>query len=666
MKRRHFLYATSSTLIVNTIASLNAIATTKPTARKRALLIGINDYSQTQGLTVSSLKGCTNDVLLLKKLLQHRYGFAEQDIITLTNEQATRENILKQFETHLLQSDPDDIIVFAASGHGTTLQDSPTSKTTTTGFIPYNLTVAPNGATNCITGTTFFLLRSRLKTDQVTTLFDCCYAGNIKRTTSGDVRMVRQPLTRPALYPNKDEKDYQQDLMKSLNLDNKTLQENRQTQKGTKGILLAAAAENQLALESILTPTHRAGAYTKLLTELLWAAPTTAFDRANTTVIERLAAPTNGAQQSEIACYPPDISQKSSFFSASAPTETAQGVVEQVNPSNRQITLWLGGCSTRSLTMGNGSQFRLLNANQTIATLTSPIQPDFTATATIPNDQPLPKPGTLVQQSYRAIPKDLRLKLGLDPSLGSFKLPSDLPRIDGVVMPKDLININADVIFSQMTEDLHRDQTTPAPPIGSYGLFSSNLDYQANTFGPIGETPEAAIDRLRPQLNKLLIKKLFTTMTGTTEEIDSALPGFSAQINLAQNPKTIISTPGQVKQAIDPDTEIEISINNQTQEHLELFVIGIPPQGKIVSKYDQNLISSRSNSSIGPLKIEAKDGSGIGEFLLFVSNQMDDIIQSIPELITELNNQRSPNSNPRTPGKPKHFAISLPFQINPK
>ncbi len=468
--------------------------------------------------------------------------------------------------------------------------------------------------------------------------------------------MVRQPLTRPALHPNKAEKDYQQRLMASLNLDDKTLQRNRQTQKGTKGILLAAAAEQQLALDSILTPTHSAGAYTKLLTELLWAAPATTFDRANTTVIERLAAPTSGAQQSQIACYPPDISQKSSFFSASAPTETAQGVVEQVNSINRQITLWLGGCSTRSLTMGNGSQFRLLNANQTIATLTSPIQPDFTATATIPNDQPLPKPGTLVQQSYRAIPENLRLKLGLDPSLGSFKLPSDLTRIDSVVMPKDLININADVCFSQMTEELYRDQTAPVPPIGSYGLFSRNLVYQANTFGPVGETPEAAIVRLRPQLNTMLIKKLFTTMTGSGEEIGSALSSFSAQINLADSPKTLISIPGQVKQGIKYGTKIEIRITNP--ENLEVLIAAIPPAG--------NIITARRTEPRIELEIESSDGVGIGEFLLFASNDMTEFTDVIPDLLKELNAQLPKISNPKSRSSPKHFAISLPIQITPK
>ncbi|NJM47718.1 MAG: hypothetical protein HC860_17420 [Alkalinema sp. RU_4_3] len=145
-------------------------------------------------------------------------------------------------------------------------------------------------------------------------------------------------------------------------------------------------------------------------------------------------------------------------------------------------------------------------------------------------------------------------------------------------------------------------------------------------------------------------------MTGSAEELNSALSGFSAQVHLAQDPKTIISMPGQVKQAITHDTKIEISINNQ--ENLEVFIVAIPPAG--------NIESAIITEPTIKLTVEAVDGVGIGEFLLLASNDMDGFIAVMPELLQELNSKRSPTSKPRTTDNPKYFAISLPIQINSK
>lgn len=39
------------------------------------------------------LSGCINDVTLQRELLIHRFGFNAKDILTVTNKQATRQNI---------------------------------------------------------------------------------------------------------------------------------------------------------------------------------------------------------------------------------------------------------------------------------------------------------------------------------------------------------------------------------------------------------------------------------------------------------------------------------------------------------------------------------------------------------------------------------------------
>ncbi len=53
-------------------------ALAKPTRRKLALLVGINQYSSTSNFL--PLAGCLTDVELQRELLIHRFGFQPSDI----------------------------------------------------------------------------------------------------------------------------------------------------------------------------------------------------------------------------------------------------------------------------------------------------------------------------------------------------------------------------------------------------------------------------------------------------------------------------------------------------------------------------------------------------------------------------------------------------------
>ena len=58
---------------------------------KHALIIGIN-YNEDQ-MKEDDLQGCVNDMNNIKEVLQGRCCFMEEDITTLKNSEATRENI---------------------------------------------------------------------------------------------------------------------------------------------------------------------------------------------------------------------------------------------------------------------------------------------------------------------------------------------------------------------------------------------------------------------------------------------------------------------------------------------------------------------------------------------------------------------------------------------
>lgn len=135
-------------LIVAVLAScLPALAsgesTSPPTTRpatsvtaaapvKYAMLVGINKYP------TNGLNGCVNDVTNLREMFVNNFGFAAENIVMLTDEQATRENILAKLDGFAAQLHKDDLFVFAYSGHGTLFPDSYSEEQDETETLHFN------------------------------------------------------------------------------------------------------------------------------------------------------------------------------------------------------------------------------------------------------------------------------------------------------------------------------------------------------------------------------------------------------------------------------------------------------------------------------------------------------------------------------------------------
>jgi len=82
-----------------------------------ALLVGIDRYPDPK----LWLRGCVNDVESMKEFLIGRgvvAGNAPPNVLTLTNDQATREAVIDGFRTHLSRAGAGDIALFHFSGHG--------------------------------------------------------------------------------------------------------------------------------------------------------------------------------------------------------------------------------------------------------------------------------------------------------------------------------------------------------------------------------------------------------------------------------------------------------------------------------------------------------------------------------------------------------------------
>ena len=94
-------------------------------AQKHALLIGCTAYS---GLEDFDLLGPSNDVALTTDLLRSRFGFADDEIVTLVHEndaprRPTYDNIVREFDALIGRVGPGDNVFILLGGHGSQLKD---------------------------------------------------------------------------------------------------------------------------------------------------------------------------------------------------------------------------------------------------------------------------------------------------------------------------------------------------------------------------------------------------------------------------------------------------------------------------------------------------------------------------------------------------------------
>ncbi|HYO12483.1 MAG TPA: caspase family protein [Thermoanaerobaculia bacterium] len=97
--------------------------------RRRALVIGINDYAVPVGAPgrqrFQNLAGAVRDAEEMREVLMALYGFKPHEIITLTDQAATRAAILRSIEERLVNpAGKGDVVFFYFSGHGSQVRNS--------------------------------------------------------------------------------------------------------------------------------------------------------------------------------------------------------------------------------------------------------------------------------------------------------------------------------------------------------------------------------------------------------------------------------------------------------------------------------------------------------------------------------------------------------------
>jgi hypothetical protein len=128
MRRRDFLQGIGLTTIFWGLGQHHSTATASllaklannwqsaPTAQKFALLVGVNHYSQAQ---IPDLAGCVTDLEMQSQLLRYRYGFAEENIFKLADQEATGDNLRSTQAELTKRIQAGDLLVGHFSGYGT-------------------------------------------------------------------------------------------------------------------------------------------------------------------------------------------------------------------------------------------------------------------------------------------------------------------------------------------------------------------------------------------------------------------------------------------------------------------------------------------------------------------------------------------------------------------
>lgn len=155
-------------------------------SRKLALLLGIDRYRY---LPFRNLRGCSNDVAIMEKLLRERFDFPAESIIKILNEDATRENILGAMRRLAVGVESDDIVVLFYAGHGSRMRDREGNKPTNMDetLVPYDSGRGRNPNLDITDDELQVWLRSLTeKTPYTTLVFDCCHSGSMTRDAFGD------------------------------------------------------------------------------------------------------------------------------------------------------------------------------------------------------------------------------------------------------------------------------------------------------------------------------------------------------------------------------------------------------------------------------------------------------------------------------------------------
>ncbi len=599
---------------------LDAYAATindNPTARKLALLVGIDKYASGN----SNLKGCKTDVELQKLLLIHRFGFQPEDILIITDEKATRDNIITSFNQHLQQATKDDVVVFHFSGYGrNVLVNNPDSKNITVkSIITYDTMDAKNNQVDDILLDTMISLAENLNTKKYTLVFDTSFSSasnSIQKQIS-----LRGYQYNPQVTIAQTVLDFQQQLNPQYALGIT----NSQQKSSLSGIVLYPTTEN-IAVE-INTNNFHAGLFTYTLTQSMW---TTFKPIDNTNLKSKIATKISlySNQLSQIELSPQDLSNSINYHLSFSPKSQGIGIISNINPPNNVEVKLLGLPLLILLNYTVNSILKVKNIEGKDITIKINSISGNTIQGTVNTDNiNLIKKGLVVQELLRILPEKLGLNIGLNNNLTKIEkvdATSALSTI-GVVSAVSTIGNNfVDYILDKSDEKQ------------GYSLFSPTgvaLKYTNPTSEHEGI--HSAVKRFE-DFNYLNTDLAYKLLNLTYNEYSSTLAVTSTvEVNYNDSVyKCVKSTSSVDDQSqiqndrlinIPQNSSINIKIDNQNQEDLYFMVLDINPVQEIsvFNSPELKLVTANKTKTLpknsDSIQWFINDNKGLGELIIICS-----------------------------------------------
>lgn len=165
-----------ATLIVGAAAAL--FSPSPAQAGDRALLIGISRYQ----LPEYHLRGPRADLITMGFVAQDTLGFAQSEIRTLRDANATRANIVASIQEWLIDgTEPGDRVLLYFSGHGTQVRDFDFDEADgrDEALAPYDIGYAQE---NALIDDQLVALLDQLTGRRVIVIVDACHSGTITRS----------------------------------------------------------------------------------------------------------------------------------------------------------------------------------------------------------------------------------------------------------------------------------------------------------------------------------------------------------------------------------------------------------------------------------------------------------------------------------------------------
>jgi len=153
-----------------------------------ALIIGINNYQ-----SASPLGYAINDAEAIAQLLIDEFGFVEENVLVLTDANATRARIMDSFLSYMSKSDINDRILFFFAGHGHTVS----GRRGEVGFlVPYD--GEPQSLSTLIRWDELTRNAELIPAKHMLFVMDACYGGlAITRSLApGSMRFLKDMLLR--------------------------------------------------------------------------------------------------------------------------------------------------------------------------------------------------------------------------------------------------------------------------------------------------------------------------------------------------------------------------------------------------------------------------------------------------------------------------------------